>query len=431
MYKRIQCLLVKALLILALPAALCLITRDVSAEDVSASTSEGNPVVEFVKQLNIYGYFSVRFEKSYSVPTVADDVIVRSNDPAEWSQPFFHLMIQSELGDDFKIFVNLNGDGGGAIDIRNLWGEYAPKDYLHLRAGKIYRTFGLYNEILDAVPTYIGIEPPELFDKDHLILSRTTNFMVSGRIPMGNGNFNYSLTNDNGEGDPFSNAFPIGYDLNYKFHQDDYTIGISGYGSNGPATSCVALGDGSPSCGVLPWMSEDDFDVFGGYGEARVGPVLLQTEYWKSNHNALRDPASVVTLVNEAGLNQNQIDRFLIDPSAPATEDNVNVIGDYEVKTWYIRAGYFIELKKGELIPYFQWDWYSNPEEIENKDFGGDAEAGASDDGTFNKSTIGIVYRPISSVALKVDQSFHMFKLNGENVSYPEVRFDISYVFGQ
>jgi hypothetical protein len=35
---------------------------------------------------------------------------------------------------------------------------------LNLRPGKIYRQFGLCDEILDAVPAYYGIEPPELFD---------------------------------------------------------------------------------------------------------------------------------------------------------------------------------------------------------------------------------------------------------------------------
>lgn len=432
MFCKLISLLVKTLLIIVLPVmVLCFCAGSASAQDSSNESSEGNPIIDFVKELNIYGYFSVRFEKSYSVPDVVDGSIVRGNEPGEWSQPFFHIMMQNELGDDFKIFINLNGDGAGNIDVRNLWGEYGPTDYLHLRAGKIYRKFGLYNEILDAVPTYIGIEPPELFDQDHLILSRTTNFQAYGQIPAGSGYVHYSFSNDNGEGDAFGNAFPIGYDVNYKFHQDNYTIGFSGYASNGPANSCVAIGEGSPRCGVLPWMAEDRFNIFGGYGEARVGHVILQTEYWNSSHDIQRDPASVVTLVKEAGLNQNQLDRFLIDPNGPASEENVRVFDNYDVKTWYIRAGYTFELKKGELIPYFQWDWYSNPEEIASKTFGGDAEAGVADDGKFNKSTIGIIYHPISSVAFKVDQSFHMYKLNGENVSYPEVRFDVSFIFGQ
>ena len=39
-------------------------------------------------------------------------------------------------------------------------------DHFKLRTGKIYRPFGQFNELLDAVPTYLGMEPPELFDKD-------------------------------------------------------------------------------------------------------------------------------------------------------------------------------------------------------------------------------------------------------------------------
>jgi len=51
--------------------------------------------------------------------------------------------------------------------------------------------------------------------------------------------------------------------------------------------------------------------------------------------------------------------------------------------------------------------WYSNPETIAKKKYGGDNEAGAADDGVFYKSTVGLVYRPAPEVAIKFDQSFH------------------------
>ena len=109
---------------------------------------------------------------------------------------------------------------------------------------------------------------------------------------------------------------------------------------------------------------------------------------------------------------------------------NVNTSAVYVIQTWYLRAGYSFETGIGELAPYLQWDWYQNPETIASKTYGGDDEAGVADDGTFNKSTVGIIYRPTSEVAVKFDQSYHFYKFNGENVLYPEIRLDFSFTFG-
>jgi hypothetical protein len=141
--------------------------------------------------------------------------------------------------------------------------------------------------------------------------------------------------------------------------------------------------------------------------------------------------------VQNAGLNDNQLARFLVDPSkdvSTLTDSDVIQSAKFKIQTWYFRAGYSFNTGIGEIAPYLQWDWYSNPETIEDKTYGGDEEAGSADDGIFNKSTIGIVYRPIPEVAVKLDQSFHFYKgndnANDQNVYYPEVRFDVSYIFG-
>ena len=384
-------------------------------------------------KLDIYGYFSSRYEKTFE--TKGPNGVISEAAPAEWSYPYFNVMMQYTPAEKFKAFLNLNGSSAGTIDVRNFWGEYSAANYFNVRVGKIYRKFGLYNEILDAVPTYYGIEPPEIFDADHLIISRTTALMIYGGLTAGPGTINYSASTDNGEGSPENgpakHSFPLGYDANYQFGGGDYTVGFSGYTSGGEAMSNVALGDGSPKSGVLPWMASDKFSVFGGYGEAKVGHLTLQAEYWGSAHNAQRDPASMITVVENAGLNQRQLNQFLIDPNGSTTDPaNVRVDARFTIKTWYVRAGYSFETSLGEVGPYFQWDYYSNPETISKKKYGGDAEAGDADDGVFNKSTVGLLYRPIPDVAVKFDQSFHFYKFNGENVNYPEVRFDISLVYG-
>lgn len=384
-----------------------------------------------LNELSLYGYFATRFEKTFSEPGLENGRVVKANAPAEFIYPSFNLLLQHQMTNKFKAFINLNGAGGDVVDLRNFWGEYAASAAFNIRMGKIYRKFGLYNEILDAVPTYYGIEPPELFDGDHLMISRTTAFMLYGSVGSGSGIFNYSVSTDNGEGGAAEGVVPLGYDLNYKFVGGDFTVGISGYTSGGATTSDIGVGEGSPKSGVLPWMAADEFSVLGGYFEAKTGKVTLQTEYWRASHDAQRDPDAVVEMINGGKPNAAQRARFLKAPSATVEANNVNVRANYDITTWYVRAGLSQETRMGEFAPYVQWDYYSNPETIAKKTFGGDNEAGVADDGIFSKSTVGLVFRPTPQVAAKLDQSFHFYKFNGEDVNYWEVRFDVSLLFGQ
>lgn len=383
--------------------------------------------------LNIYGYFATRLEKNWAVPGLEGAQIVKADEPAEWTNPFFNVMLQHQTSAKFKVFVNLNGAQTGTIEVRNLWGEYSAANFFNIRLGKLYRKFGLYNEILDAVPTYYGIEPPELFDADHLIVSRTSTMMVYGGFGIGAATLNYSFSTDNGEGrdDTFEENVPLGWDLNCKFGGGDYTLGLSGYTTAGKSHPDVALGSGSPKSGILPWMAGDRFSVLGGYAEGKIKNVTLQFESWSSSHDAERDPALVVRMINGADPNAAQLARFLIDPNGAIAEANVRRKGDYEVKTWYLRAGYAAETGIGEIGPYVQWDYYSNPETISSKSFGGDDEAGATDTGKFNKATVGLVFRPKPEVAVKIDYSSHIQKFKAGDQSFPEVRLDVSYIFGQ
>lgn len=380
--------------------------------------------------LRVYGYFSTRLEKSFGVPEWDGSRVVKATGPKEWSQPFFNVMVQHQIDAKFKAFVNLNGSGARTIDVRNMWGEYTFSNALNLRVGKIYRKFGLYNEILDAVPTYYGIEPPESFDGDHLLVSRTTTAMAYGFVALGKGRLNYSVSTDNGEGRTVDGTFPLGYDVNYSFGRGSYTVGLSGYTSGGGTNSDITVGNSSPKSGVLPWMARDSFTVANVYGEAKVGAWLLQLEWARAEHKAERDAASVVTVVRDAGVNAAQRARFLINPSGPVAASNVNTRGDHTVQTWYLRSGYSFETARGEVAPYIQWDGYKNPETIAAKRYGGDDEAGVADDGIFSKATAGLVYRPIPQVALKFDGSVHRYRFHGQRVNYPELRIDLSYAFG-
>ncbi len=385
------------------------------------------------QQMSVYGYFSTRLEKVYNEPGLNGTQVVKESPPREFSHPFFNVMFQHQMADRFKAYVNLNGSGAGEIDVRNVWGEYSASQYANFRFGKIYRRFGLYNEILDAVPSYYGIEPPEAFDQDHLLITRTTTLMFYGSAPLGTATFNYSLSTDNGEsgGLDGEGTLPVGFDGNVRFGRGRFVVGVSGYTTGGRTAPDRGVGEGSPRSGVLPWMESDDFQIVNAYGEARVKNLTIQFEWAKANHDAVRDPASVVTLLQGTSVNANQLSRMLINPAGDPTDPaNVRLQADYDVETWYFRIGYSFYTKAGEFGPYFQWDWYSNPETIASKRWGGDNEAGVADDGIFNKGTIGILYRPIPQVAVKLDGSAHYYDFAGQSVSFPELRFDVSYMFG-
>lgn len=382
------------------------------------------------QDLSMFGYLASRYEKVFSEPDFAAGGIVKTTAPGEFSYPSFNLMFQQDVGRRFKVYANLSGADANTIDVSNMWGEVTFHRMFTVRFGKTYRKFGLYNEILDAVPTYYGIEPPEMFDKDHLLLSRTTTLMVHGNTDLGPGTLSYALTNDNGEGDVFADATPVGFDVNYMFGYGAYKVGVSGYRSGGPANSDVSVGDGSPSTGVLPWMTTDDFSALDTYAQAELGALTLQAEYARAHHMAERDADAVVAVVSGTDLNDAQLARFLVDPAGGATTANVATAVDFVVQTWYVRAGYSIWTERGEFAPYVQWDWYSNPETIATKSLGGDAEAGIADDGAFDKATLGVVYRPVPTVAIKLDGSQHRYGFHGSDVTYPEIRLDISYTFG-
>ncbi|MDK9698957.1 MAG: hypothetical protein OEM52_02235, partial [bacterium] len=246
-----------------------------------------------------YGYFSAIYEDTGKMP---DD----SNDPGEFGIPHLNLMFQSTISNDFRTYLNLFADGAEAVEIRNVWGEYTYRDYLKFRVGKLYRPFDLFNEKLDALPTHNCIEPPELFDKDHLMIPRVGDFMVHGTHPLAGHLMKYSFTTGNNE--VVSSSKPVSWDLNYN--PGNILIGTSGYYANEKAGSPVALGDGAPTGGILPWMKSDKYMVLGGYVQAKWENLLVQAAYWTADHKAIRDTALVRTLSTSTYLNADQQKRF-------------------------------------------------------------------------------------------------------------------------
>lgn len=404
--------------------------------DMSIEQLLGIDVVD--KRFKFYGYINPYAEKTFAIPTVGSDgKTIYESSPFEWTPARnFHLYGSGNLTDKIDVLLNIARTSTDGLELRNAWGNFKIRDKFQVRLGKIYRRFGLYNEKLDQIPTFIGIEPPELFDVDHLFLTRTTNFMVHGSFNIGSDELLYALSTENGEGGADKNVIPLGWDLRYK--SSSLIVGTSGFTSSitsGKTSSTIAFGSGSPRGGVLPWMQGDRFGVFGGFIEKNIGKLLIQAEYWVSPHSAVRNADNVLTLVTKGGINAAQRKRFLgsaaskADTALKVTDVVTNV--NYVSSTWYLRLGYNIDTKVGQFVPYIFLDWMSNPEVINTKKYGGDEESGYADNGVFFKPSLGLVYRPITNVAIKLDGSIHSQKFNGKNEIYPEIRMDFSFAFKQ
>lgn len=389
------------------------------------------------KNFYLYGYLNSNIQKTFDYPSLTNDGhVTRASDPLEWSAVRnFHLYGQGNLTHKISYLFNL-AHSNEVLEIRNAWGNFAVKDYLQVRVGKMYRKFGLYNERLDQIPTFIGIEPPEMLDPDHLFLMRTTNFMIHGFIQNHKRKISYALMTDNGESGPAKRVVPLGWDLRYKSMVNSFIIGASGYWSsinNARSAPATAPGNGPAEGGILPWMKGDRFNVVGAFVEKQFGNLLIQAEYYRALHKVERDPVAVLQLVNDASINPQQRQRFLGNnsgkPNDQLTADDVITKGDYTVQTYYVRMGYNIQSDLGQFVPYVMVDWMQNPEVIQNTLYGGDNEAGLSDNGKFLKPSAGLVYRPVQNVAIKLDGSYHIQEYYGKQVRYPEIRIDFSFAF--
>jgi hypothetical protein len=191
---------------------------------------------------------------------------------------------------------------------------------------------------------------------------------------------------------------------NHKF-----MLGHSGFlsGPTGPATALGSSATGGitpPEGGVAPWMKSDNYSAWGLFSEWNPGNWQFEGGVFEAHHRAVRNATAVNNMITNAGLLPDQLARYQAAPGG-------NVV--YNIKTYYLRAGYSIFTKAGEFVPYAFWDAYKNPEIIGLKAFGGDDEAGNFDGGKFTKDTVGLAYRPNPNVAIKVDHSFHFFKLLG------------------
>lgn len=163
-------------------------------------------------KFKIYGYIDTYGEKTFNVPTVENGSSKYESVPFEFTPVRnFHIYGSGNINKKIDVLFNLARTSSDGLEVRNAWGNFKVySNFLQIRAGKIYRRFGLYNEKLDQIPTFIGIEPPELFDTDHLFLTRTTNLMIHGSKNIKGNELLYAITTENPEGGASENVRPLG-----------------------------------------------------------------------------------------------------------------------------------------------------------------------------------------------------------------------------
>lgn len=387
------------------------------------------------RSFSCYGFINTNLEQVFQRPTIDDDgTSVVKNGPLTWTRVRdFHIYGNQNISSKISVFFNLARNEREGLEIRNAYGNFELEKFFQVQVGKMYRNFGLYNSKLDQTPSFIGIEPPELFDIDHLFLTRTTSFALHGVLPTGENEISYFLSTENGEGGAKTGILPLGWDLRYKSDATSLIIGTSGYTSGGYVSPIRDITSPKSYGGVLPWMDKDKFYVFGVFVEKKLGRFLIQSEYYTSPHTAMRNASQTLEIVEEANISRYQRDRFLGNNASKSnvdlTEEDVVRKVSYVAQTWYIRLGYDIPTRVGQFVPYLFLDYIANSEIIQNQNYGGDNEAGISDDGVFYKPSLGLLYRPQQEVAIKLDASVHTQKVNGAMVSYPEIRLDFSFAF--
>lgn len=388
-------------------------------------------VVSASDDLNFYGYISFLHNKQFKIPEL--DTLgntIRNNSESKWDIAKFNLILQQSFTNNFQLYLNLSNK----FEVNNAFGEYSFNQFYNFRLGKIYRRFGLYNEIRDAAPFYYGSELPEIVQLEHKIFDINTNFMFFGTKDFGRKTLKYSLNFSLIDNINEGNSFPFGVDIRYG-KESNFIIGSSFYYSGTKAISDVKVGNGYSNNGVMPWMEYDQFTVTGLFLEYNLNEFIIQSEFTYSPHNAVRSPEKVLEMfdgVSKLGnpLSNSQIQLFKIDNDKPMELSNIKKNINYNIISWYFKTSYILSSDYGIFIPFFNLEYYSNPEMIENVQFGGDNESGISKEGIIKKFDFGSTYYPIQQVSIKLAFGLNQFEFNDENVLTTEYSLEVFYIFG-
>jgi len=402
--------------------------------DLSIEDYVNLPNDEQVRKLSFYGFLDAGTEKYYGID--GTEVANYKDENWEFKQPRFHLYGVSHLSKTFTVFFNLGHTVSTKnLELTNAWGNIKIKEGLQLRLGKMYRRFDLFNERLDQTAAIIGIDPPEMYDPTQYILPIYSLAMLHGNLPIKKSVFSYALMLNNGESGAEKNVLPLGWDFRLK--NDKFLVGTSGYLSNiGTNFSLPSVGFGkdTPEGAIRPWIQSEKYWVTGFYGEALLGNFSIKSGYYFSYHQAFRNPDKVLEVIQNVRLEKDHLKRFVgtanyQKPLAELSSKDIIVATNYWVQTFYVRLAYNIYTPQGQFIPFLFADYIENSETIPDKNYGGSSKMGLADDGAFFRPTVGLMYKPIDNVAFKSELSFYNAEILDKKLSYPELRFQVAYMF--
>jgi hypothetical protein len=158
------------------------------------------------ESFRINGYSSFEFEKQFG-----DD---GKGDPnGSFDADLFDLVFNIFATDHLRIAADLTWehgsateDGRGNVAVEYAFGEYLVKDWLKIRAGKMFTPFGIYNEIHTAKPVFLTVKEPlstnknDKFGSDRRFYPRwATGIAALGNFQLQKINADYIVLISNGE----------------------------------------------------------------------------------------------------------------------------------------------------------------------------------------------------------------------------------------
>lgn len=161
---------------------------------------------EFEKRVRINGYSSFEYEYMFS-----DE---GDGDPnGSFDADLIDLVFNVDLASNLRFATDLtwehgaaSEDGRGNVAVEYAFPEYTIKDWLKVRAGKMFVPFGIYNEIHTAKPAFLAVKEPLSTNKpdkvgaDMRFYPRwATGISVLGNFFIQSFEFEYHVQLSNGE----------------------------------------------------------------------------------------------------------------------------------------------------------------------------------------------------------------------------------------
>ena len=248
-----------------------------AAPDAGAQLSE---------KITVNGYSSLEFEK-----LLHDDGVGDPNGSLD--ADLFDLVLNITPAPRFRVAADLTWEHGtateeafGNVAVEYAFAEYDAKDWLKVRAGKMFTHFGIYNEIHTAKPAFLSVKEPlstnknEKFGSDLRFYPRWgSGLAVLGNGHMGTMDFDYIVQLTNGMQE---NTNPFEEDDNLEkawlgrlrvSPTRTFSLGASVYSDHLTEMN----GDGEDGGGRTSWFS------YGAHGTYTPGALGFEAE-WVRGH---------------------------------------------------------------------------------------------------------------------------------------------------